>query len=56
VPRTIPHPPRPHLARPGGTPPAKPALRPGARALASYPGLDEPGFCGDGQPAGEASP
>jgi len=53
VPHTIPHPPRLHLAHPGGTPPARPALCPGAWALASYPGLDEAGFGGGGQLAGD---
>jgi hypothetical protein len=46
---TIPYPPRLRLARPGGPLSAEPVPGPNARALASCPGLGEPGFAGGGQ-------
>jgi hypothetical protein len=49
---TIPYPPRLRLARPGGPLSAGPVPGPGARARASCPGLDEPGFAGGQLAAG----
>jgi len=49
--RTIAHPPGWRLAPPGGPVSAGPP-RSGAGALASCPGLDEPGFGGGGLAAG----
>jgi len=50
MPHTIPHPARPRLARPSGTPPAQPTPGPDTQALAGYPDMEEPGFGGAGLP------